>query len=110
MIKVALEQVGNRHGTHPVNINIPDNLPYILVDPGLMVQAFINILDNSFKYSPPESAVDITAELLGESKLKLRSLIMGQEFRLRISNAYLISSIDSNDRIVLPEPDWAFQS
>jgi two-component system sensor histidine kinase KdpD len=31
-----------------------------------MVQAFINILDNSFKYSPPESSVDITAELRGE--------------------------------------------
>jgi two-component system sensor histidine kinase KdpD len=66
LINVALEQVGNRHGTHPVHMNIPDNLPYILVDPGLIVQAFINILDNSFKYSPPESSVDITAELRGE--------------------------------------------
>jgi two-component system sensor histidine kinase KdpD len=66
LINVALEQVGSRHGTHPVHMNIPDNLPYILVDPGLMVQAFINILDNSFKYSPPESGVDITAELRGE--------------------------------------------
>ena len=66
LINVALEQVGNRHGTHPVHMNIPDNLPYMLVDPGLIVQAFINILDNSFKYSPPESSVDITAELRGE--------------------------------------------
>jgi two-component system sensor histidine kinase KdpD len=31
-----------------------------------MIQAFINILDNSFKYSPPESDVDINAKLLGE--------------------------------------------
>jgi two-component system sensor histidine kinase KdpD len=31
-----------------------------------MVQALINILDNSFKYSPPGSPVDITAQLLGE--------------------------------------------
>jgi len=66
LINVALEQVGSRHGTHPVHMNIPDNLPYILVDPGLMVQAFINILDNSFKYSPPESGVDLTAEQRGE--------------------------------------------
>ena len=66
LIKAALEQVGNRHGIHSVNINLPDNLPYLLVDSGLMVQAFINILDNSFKYSPPESGVDINAELLGE--------------------------------------------
>jgi two-component system sensor histidine kinase KdpD len=64
LIGVALEQVGNRHGVHPVNIEIPDNLPYVLVDPGLMVQALINILDNSFKYSPPGSAVDVTARLL----------------------------------------------
>jgi two-component system sensor histidine kinase KdpD len=66
LIKAALEQVGNRHGIHSVNINLPDNLPYLLVDSGLMIQAFINILDNSFKYSPPESGVDINAELLGE--------------------------------------------
>jgi two-component system sensor histidine kinase KdpD len=66
LIGVALEQVGNRHGIHPVNVNVPDNLPYILVDPGLMVQALINILDNSFKYSPPGSAVDIKAQLLDE--------------------------------------------
>jgi two-component system sensor histidine kinase KdpD len=66
LIKAALEQVGNRHGIHSVNINLPDNLPYLLVDLGLMIQAFINILDNSFKYSPPESGVDINAELLGE--------------------------------------------
>jgi two-component system sensor histidine kinase KdpD len=64
LIGVALEQVVNRHGVHPVDINITDNLPYVLVDPGLMVQALINILDNSFKYSPPGSAVDITAHLL----------------------------------------------
>jgi two-component system sensor histidine kinase KdpD len=66
LIGVALEQVGNRHGVHPVSINIPDNLPYVLVDPGLMVQALINILDNSFKYSLPGSAVDITAHLLDQ--------------------------------------------
>jgi two-component system sensor histidine kinase KdpD len=66
LIAVALEQVGNRHGVHPVNLKIPDNIPYVLVDPGLMVQALINILDNSFKYSPPGSPVDITAQLLDE--------------------------------------------
>jgi two-component system sensor histidine kinase KdpD len=67
LIGVALEQVANRHGIHPVDINIPDNLPYVSVDPGLMVQALINILDNSFKYSPPQSAVDITARLLEQT-------------------------------------------
>ena len=66
LIKAALEPVGSRHGTHPVHINVPDDIPYLLVDPGLMIQAFINILDNSFKYSPPESDVDINAKLLGE--------------------------------------------
>jgi two-component system sensor histidine kinase KdpD len=49
-----------------VNLKIPDNIPYVLVDPGLMVQALINILDKSFKYSPPGSPVDITAQLFGE--------------------------------------------
>ena len=66
LIGVALEQVGNRHGIHPVHVNIPDNLPYLSVDPGLIVQAFINILDNSFKYSPSGSPVDISARLLDE--------------------------------------------
>jgi len=34
LIAVALEQVGNRHGVHPVNLKIPDIIPYVLVDPG----------------------------------------------------------------------------
>jgi two-component system sensor histidine kinase KdpD len=72
LIGVALEQVGDRHGKHPVNIDVPDDLPYVLVDPGLMVQAFINILDNSFKYSPAGSAVDVTAHLLdGRIEVKI---------------------------------------
>ena len=61
---------------HPVNLKIPDNIPYVLVDPGLMVQALINILDNSFKYSPLGSPVDIMAQLL-EDKVEIKIIDHG---------------------------------
>jgi len=64
IIGAALEQLGNRHGFHPVKMNIPQDLPYVSVDSGLIVQALINVLDNSFKYSPAGSPVDITTRQL----------------------------------------------
>ncbi|HXX59159.1 MAG TPA: ATP-binding protein, partial [Dehalococcoidales bacterium] len=58
----ALEQLGNRRGNHTVNIDIPADLPYITVDSGLIVQAFSNVLDNAFKYSPSGAPVEVTAQ------------------------------------------------
>jgi two-component system sensor histidine kinase KdpD len=61
LIGAALEQLGSRIRNHPVTIEIPTELPFISVDFGLIVQVFINILDNAVKYSPANSPIDIKA-------------------------------------------------
>jgi len=61
LVGAALEHFGKEHIPHPVTISIPSDLPDVVVDSGLIVQALINILDNSFKYSPASSLVEISA-------------------------------------------------
>ncbi len=62
LIGAALEQLGTHTVTHPIKINIPSALPFISVDFGLMVQTLFNILDNAFKYSPPDSPIEINGQ------------------------------------------------
>ena len=57
----VLEQLGNRVGSHQINMEIPTDLPFISVDFGLILQTLVNILDNAIKYSPSGSPIDIKA-------------------------------------------------
>ena len=65
IIRVAKEQVGSRHGEHQIKIRPPE-IPKMLVDSHYMVQVFINLLDNAFKYSPPDSPIEISARQNGQ--------------------------------------------
>jgi two-component system sensor histidine kinase KdpD len=61
IINIAREQLGTRHGEHPLKIELPADTPYIHVDFSFMVQVFINLLDNAFKYSQAGSPIEISA-------------------------------------------------
>jgi two-component system sensor histidine kinase KdpD len=60
IVGAALEQLGNRIKSRKIKIDLPNSLPFVLVDSGLIIQALVNILDNALKYSTPESLLDIT--------------------------------------------------
>jgi len=60
IIGAALEQLGNRIKSRQIKIDLPNSIPFIPVDSGLVIQALANILDNAVKYSPPDSPVDIS--------------------------------------------------
>jgi two-component system OmpR family sensor kinase len=49
------------HDTHPLAAAVPDGLPAVDADPVLLRRAIDNILDNARKYSPPGSAIELTA-------------------------------------------------
>jgi two-component system sensor histidine kinase KdpD len=66
LVGAALEQLGSRAGTRPVNMEIPTDLPYVSVDFGLIVQTLVNVLDNALKYSPDDSPIDIKARRVGQ--------------------------------------------
>jgi two-component system phosphate regulon sensor histidine kinase PhoR len=56
----------------PVNTEIPDSLT-VTSDRPKLVQALDNLLDNAAKFSPPGSAIDISAEVAGdEVRLSVR--------------------------------------
>ena len=66
LVGAGLEHFGKEHNPHPVSISIPSDIPYVTVDSGLIVQALINILDNSFKYSSVDSPIEISARLAND--------------------------------------------
>ncbi len=61
LVGAALEQMSSRIRGRPITVQIPVELPFISVDFGLIVQAFVNVLDNALKYSPGDSPIDIKA-------------------------------------------------
>ena len=63
LVGAALEQLGDRIRARPVRTELPEDLPFISVDFGLIVQVLVNILDNALKYSPAGSPIDIAGSL-----------------------------------------------
>jgi two-component system sensor histidine kinase KdpD len=66
LVGAALEQLGSRSSGRPIKIATPPELPFLLVDFGLIVQTLVNVLDNALKYSPPPSPIEITGRQVGE--------------------------------------------
>ena len=63
IVGTALDRVRPRLSTHPVSTAFPVNLPLVFVDGVLIEQVLINLLENAAKYSPPASAIDVTASV-----------------------------------------------
>jgi two-component system sensor histidine kinase KdpD len=54
-----------------VDLDIPESLPMVAVDPGLLERAVANIVENAVKYSPDGERVTVAASALG-SRVELR--------------------------------------
>jgi two-component system sensor histidine kinase KdpD len=65
LIGAALEDVNDRLDDRPININIPEELPLIPLDFVLIERVLVNVIDNAMKYSPPDSPIEIHAQLAG---------------------------------------------
>ncbi|MBI2853554.1 MAG: DUF4118 domain-containing protein [Chloroflexi bacterium] len=65
LIDSALEQLTRESSDRPINLSIPDEMPLINVDFGLIVQTLVNIMDNAFRYSPPGSPIDVNVKQIG---------------------------------------------
>ncbi|MEU3187577.1 sensor histidine kinase KdpD [Streptomyces sp. NPDC006923] len=49
-----------------VDLDIPESLPMVAVDPGLLERAVANIVENAVKYSPAGRRVHVAASALGD--------------------------------------------
>jgi two-component system, NtrC family, sensor histidine kinase KinB len=45
-----------------INVEVPENLPEVQIDVDMIRRVLINLVDNAMKYSPAESAIQITAQ------------------------------------------------
>ena len=66
VVGTALEQLGKRVAKHQVKVNIPADFPLVPMDFTLMVQVLVNVLENAVKYSPENSLIEISADLMDE--------------------------------------------
>ncbi len=66
LISTALDSAHRRLAQHEIYADVEDMLPLVNVDFVLMESVLVNLLDNAAKYSPPETAIQITARRLGE--------------------------------------------
>jgi two-component system sensor histidine kinase KdpD len=61
LVGVVVRQMRDRVKDHQFTIDLDADLPPVRIDFLLFSQVLINLIDNAIKYSPPESAIEITA-------------------------------------------------
>lgn len=67
MVGAALERLGARMSGRAVRSSIPADLPSLLVDPVLIEQVFVNLLENAARYTPAGSPLEIEARYDGQN-------------------------------------------
>jgi two-component system sensor histidine kinase KdpD len=61
LVGSALSRAEDRLASHRVDLDLPADLPPLFVDANLVVQTFVNLLDNVEKYTPAGTVVHIAA-------------------------------------------------
>jgi len=65
----VLRRVDERSSGRHLRANVPSDLPVLQIDAILVVQVLLNLVDNAFKHSGTEEAVDIDVATLGDEMI-----------------------------------------
>jgi len=65
----ALTRLDERLAQRPIDVQLPSDLPLLSVDPVLLEQLFVNVLENAAKYTPAGTRIEIRAARQAESVL-----------------------------------------
>jgi two-component system sensor histidine kinase KdpD len=77
-IGTALENLKERLRDRRVSVNVPEDTPLVPMDFVLVVQVLVNLIDNSLKYSSPDTVVEILAKQAnGEVFIQVRDRGVG---------------------------------
>lgn len=101
IIEVSVSKVIKRSEGRIVNIKNNDNLDFVYMDAQLMMQAIINLLDNAFKHTKPNSSIEIEYRL--EKEWLILSIIdngggISNEYIDKIFDLFFTTSQDGNDK------------
>jgi two-component system sensor histidine kinase KdpD len=61
VVGTALERLGPALRSHPVDLEIPPDLPLVPIDPVLIEQVFVNLLENAVRHTAADTPVSISA-------------------------------------------------
>jgi two-component system sensor histidine kinase KdpD len=61
LVGSALDRLKLQLADHPVQVDLPPELPPVYVDGALMLQVFTNLLENAAKHTPPQTRISIRA-------------------------------------------------
>lgn len=67
VVNDALMTVSERLAGHPLRRSFERGLPLIRIDPVLLAQALVNILENAGKYTPPGGEIEVAIRRDGEA-------------------------------------------
>lgn len=69
----ALRRLGKELAGHNVKVDLPADLPLVLLDDILFEQLLVNLLENASRYTPPGSHIELSAEQCGKQlRIQLR--------------------------------------
>jgi two-component system sensor histidine kinase KdpD len=74
VVPLALDDLGPIG--HRVVADVPDDLPVVLADPGLLERVIANLVGNALRYCPPQTPPVVTGSSLGE-RVELRVIDRG---------------------------------
>ncbi|HEX3050468.1 MAG TPA: sensor histidine kinase KdpD [Aggregatilineaceae bacterium] len=63
VIGIALNRLESRLSNHPLTTSLPPDLPLIPFDSLLIEQVFVNLLENAIKYTPPDTPIELSAQI-----------------------------------------------
>ena len=69
VVGCALAQLDSQIQDHPVSINLPTDLPLVQIDALLLERVVINLLENSMKYTPPGTGLEISGRVEDQALL-----------------------------------------
>ena len=61
LIGTAVSQLRNRTSEHQIKIDVPADIADVDVDPLLMNQALVNLIENAVKYAPHNTTIEVRA-------------------------------------------------
>jgi two-component system sensor histidine kinase KdpD len=87
---VATALVGLHVSPERIDVDVPETLPRVSVDPTLLERAVANLIDNALSFSPPDRPVRVEAAAVGN------------EMHLRVVDAGPGIPVRERDRVFLP--------